>query len=71
MAKRDHGAKRLAGVSSHLLHDEGWCFALWEEIGQSTEFWIDNENTEERVLLDLIIDLTKELQQRQCRRSSN
>jgi hypothetical protein len=64
MAKRDHGAKRLAGISSNLPFDEGWCFALWEELGESTEFWIDIENSEERVLTDLIIDLTKELQRR-------
>jgi len=60
MAKRDHGAKRLAGVSSNLRFDAGWCFTMWD----NTDVWIDIENTEERVLTDLIIDLTKELQRR-------
>ncbi len=64
MTKRDHGAERLAGVSNNLRFDEGWCFALWDGTGDSTEVWIDIENSEERVLTDLIIDLTKELQRR-------
>ncbi len=64
MTKRDHGAERLAGVSNNLRFDEGWCFTLWGGTGDSTEVWIDIENTEERVLLDLIIDLTKELERR-------
>jgi hypothetical protein len=33
---------------------------MWD----NTDVWIDIENTEERVLTDLIIDLTKELQRR-------
>lgn len=60
MYKRDNGAKRLSGVSSNLPFDEGWCFTMRD----NTEVWIDIENTEEDALLDLMIDLTKELHRR-------
>tara|TARA_S200000501_G_C20650866_1_gene667413 strand:- start:493 stop:699 length:207 start_codon:yes stop_codon:yes gene_type:complete len=60
MTKRDHGAKRLAGVSSNLEFDEGWVFTMMD----NTDVWIDIENTDEHAILDLIIDLTKELERR-------